>query len=92
MGATSIRISQKGKNIEHAFRLAQEEAQRLYGIDPYNGQINNCELWCDVTEWYNEAKDKNTFINEWLKKIEKRMVVGVKLTNDLYLFFGWAPE
>lgn len=49
MGAVSIVVTAKGKNINEAFKNAQAEAKEEYGSDIYNGAINNCSFTRDVT-------------------------------------------
>jgi hypothetical protein len=50
MGACSIILSAKGKNIKDAFNNAVEEANDYYGHqEGYSGTINTCQLVKDVT-------------------------------------------
>lgn len=91
MGATQIAIQSKGKSMRDAYNNAIEEAIYMYGRDPYNGEINNCDLGRDITDKYNLAEDKEKFIDEMYNEVDKREVFGIYLNDDDYLFIGWAP-
>ena len=76
MGACSIVVSGRGRNMEEAFRHLSEEAAYEYGSDPYNGCINNCELTGDVTTQRSNFKTKSEFIDHLIDKTNKREVKG----------------
>ena len=76
MGACSIKVSARGRNIQEAFNNAQEEAQEEYGSDSYNGQINNCQFMKDVTHKVGDF-DEDDHLYEWIiGRANKREVYG----------------
>lgn len=87
MGATNVEVVAYGKNIQDAFRNAQEAAREEYGHQQgYSGEINCCELVKDVT-----SKKSNMHIDELeeyiYSNVDKREVMGYcekqpKLNNN----------
>lgn len=90
MGANEIVLEYSGKNMKEAFNNAQEDAIYEYGHDPYNGTISTCTLTKNVTSAYNQAEDKQAFINDHLEKVDKWEAHGIKLGNGKYMFIGMA--
>lgn len=79
MGSTTVHKTVRGASMRDAFDQAVREAEREYGTDYYNGEINNCELRGDKTKEYNAAKDKKKFLDDLLEDLSKREVVGIEL-------------
>jgi hypothetical protein len=77
MGACSIVVTASGKNMDDAFKNAQEEAAQEYGHQQgYSGAINCCELGRDVTRLRNDYDEEDHF-QEWiLNNTSKRLVYG----------------
>jgi len=77
MGACSIVVTGKGKTMQDAYRSLVNEAKEEHGSDPYNGEINNCELSGDITHRRSDFKDEGKFI-DWIieDKAQKREVYG----------------
>ncbi len=44
--------------MEEAYHEVQEEHMLEYGMDAYNGHLNNCDFKKDYTDEYNKADDK----------------------------------
>lgn len=60
MGAITIDIKVRAYDIHEAFKIACEEAREDYGIDTYNGRINNCDFVGDLTRKFKDEGDKKT--------------------------------
>ena len=75
MGACSIVITAKGKNIHEAFKRAQAEAEAEHGRDPYNGEINNCSFIRDLSS-KRPVMHPDELVNYCLEKTSKREVMG----------------
>lgn len=68
MGACSFQNRGRGKSAQDVFRKLQENAEREYGDDCYNGTISTVPGFRDVTnEWKSSKKDLDSFIE---KKID----------------------
>ena len=97
----AIVVQAEGITMKEAFRNAQKDAIYHYGNDPYNGQINNCDLGRDVTNDFEfvlaVSRDKIEsaeieFQKKWLDKTTNQEVVGYRKEKTIYVFVGWAPE
>jgi hypothetical protein len=72
MGACSFQNSGRGKSAQQVFTRLQENAEREYGDDCYNGTISTVPGFRDITnEWKNSKKDLNRFIDEKLDNANK---------------------
>lgn len=63
MGACAFRETGRGRSAQNVFRKLQEEAQREYGDDCYNGTISTVNGFRDLTdEWKKSKKDLTHFV------------------------------
>lgn len=76
MGACSISVRASGKSMQDAFQKAQRIAEREYGDDLYNGQINNCSLIGDVSSKRSNFAEDDYFETWILDNTSKRDVKG----------------
>lgn len=72
MGSINFIEKAKGMTMQEAFRNAQNEAESEYGTDCYNGQINNCHGFIDVTQIFKKSGlSLSDFIDKRLEKLSK---------------------
>jgi hypothetical protein len=83
MGAITSYLNVKANSAKEAFKDAVNDAEREYGQDIYNGQINTCCLTKDVTSEYHNASNKNKFISEMLDNVPKREAYVVCLKKPV---------
>ena len=95
MGAVNTYEYGFGKDVKEAFRDACDQAEIMYGIDPYNGQINNCHLIGLVkpphrygTKLYDQWEEKQ--IDNLSKRECKAIEVTGKLAIELKKNNGYA--
>jgi hypothetical protein len=102
MGACTFVTEEAGKDLQQAYRRAQEQARFMYGHDPYNGTISTCDL-IGEGDFDGEAftqEDGRTrrtpelqeFLNAAFDRIDKRECEGLRIAAGRYLFYGWAAE
>jgi len=85
MGACSISVSARGKNMRDAFNNAVQDANEEYGHqEGYSGAINNCELVGDVGKERHRFQEDDHF-EEWIleNKASKREVYGYCTQNPV---------
>ena len=72
MGACQFENRGRGKSAKDVFTRLQENAEREYGEDIYNGTISTVPGFRDITnEWKNSKKDLNKFIDEKMDNANK---------------------
>lgn len=72
MGATTFTMTAKGTDVKEVFNNLVEEAQHMYGNDPYNGTISTTSLANEIRlpKEVQNSKNKDKAINELLRKDE----------------------
>jgi hypothetical protein len=72
MGACSFENRGRGKSARDVFTRLQQEAQREYGDDCYNGTISTVHGFNDLTsEWERSKRDLDGFIADRLDRANK---------------------
>jgi hypothetical protein len=73
MGACQFRNRGSGKSAKDVFTKLQENAEREYGDDCYNGTISTVSGFRDITnEWKSSKKELNRFIEDKFENANKR--------------------
>lgn len=96
MGASTFIVEAEGSNAKEAFRNAREDAQYDSGHGGYTGTIAEkdsfvmiaCELGMDPHEYADDL------ISDGDSRIDDKWGPAgcIKLSDNKYLFFGWASS
>lgn len=96
MGACDFYCSAKGSNAQEAFRNAVEDARYQYGHGGYTGSIaeKNSFVMINLPEGEKAGEYAQQLIDDGDPRVDDKWGPAgcIKLTEDRYLFFGWASE
>lgn len=103
MGAQPFMTEATGKNPDHAFSIAIEEATYWYGHGGYTGTIAEKDTFIviDLPEDYDAFRYADKLIEDDDKRISDKwgdagcILIGKNKENPKlndYLFFGWASS